>query len=147
MTRQKSTYLLLLLLGFSFLSIPQVFSQDGSVGKWWNPEKDGIVTIYKKGDKYYGKISWAKNPRKDTKNPDTSLRSRDVVGSDIFTNFSWDAGEKEWIDGEVYDPKNGKSYSCYMWLEKNNPNKLHVRGYVMGMTFLGRTEIFTKVEE
>ena len=146
MNRHTSILTFLFILCFTFVGLPSVTAQDAVLGEWWNGEKDGKVTMYKKGDKIYGKISWANDPRKDTKNPDKSLRSRDVVGSDVFTNFSYDASEKEWVDGEVYDPKNGKTYSCMMWLEKNNPNKLNIRGYVLGMTFLGRTEIFTRVE-
>lgn len=138
---------ILLLVGLSFWGSPSVFSQSEVLGKWWNPKKDAIITVYQKGSQYFGKISWAENPRKDTQNPDPSLRKKALVGMDIMQNFTWNNSEKEWIDGEIYDPNNGKTYSSLMWLEGNKSDKLKVRGYVMGMTFLGRTETFTRVEE
>jgi uncharacterized protein (DUF2147 family) len=45
-----------------------------------------------------------------------------------------------WEDGKIYDPKNGKTYSCKMTLEGN---ELKVRGYV-GFSLLGRTTVWTR---
>jgi hypothetical protein len=45
-----------------------------------------------------------------------------------------------WSQGKIYDPKNGKTYSCKMTLEGN---ELKVRGYV-GFSLLGRTTVWTR---
>jgi len=119
-------------------------AQDAALGKWWSPDRDGQIEIYKSGNKYFGRLIWSKNPRKDTENPDKALRSRDLVGMNLFTNFNYDADDKEWVDGKIYDPKNGKTYSCKMWLTDNGKT-LNARGYV-GISLLGRTAKFTRVE-
>lgn len=121
-------------------------AQDAVTGKWWSPKRDGQIEIYKTtGGKYYGKLVWSKTPgKRDEKNPDAALRSRELVGTNIFTNFSYDPGDNEWVDGKIYDPTSGKTYSCKMWLTDNN-KVLSVRGYV-GFSLLGRTEKFARVE-
>jgi len=49
-----------------------------------------------------------------------------------------------WEDGEIYDPKSGKTYDCYLKLE--TPDKLKVRGYV-GISLLGRTSKWTRAKK
>jgi uncharacterized protein (DUF2147 family) len=126
---------------FSILVYGQIPSKpDDCVGKYWSPDKDAHIDIYKKLDKYYGKISWAKNPRKDTENPDVALRTRDIVGMEFLTNFKFD-GKDTWGNGFIYDAKKGKTYKCTMWLDKDK--NLNVHGYV-GFSLLGRTAVFWK---
>lgn len=132
--------ILLLLFGLSsFVSKIQT-SSDDVIGTYWSPKKDGKIEIYKRGNKFYGKTIWGKNPRKDTKNPDPKLRSRDVIGMEFLSNFVFD-GDDEWVDGTVYDPESGNTYSCKMWLEDGN---LKLKGYV-GISLLGRTETLERV--
>jgi uncharacterized protein (DUF2147 family) len=128
---------------FSILVYGQIPSNtDDCVGKYWSPDKDAHIDIYKKLDKYYGKISWAKNPRKDDKNPEVALRTRDIVGMEFLTNFKFD-GKDTWENGYIYDAKKGKTYKCTMWLDKDK--NLNVHGYV-GFSLLGRTAVFWKRE-
>lgn len=120
-------------------------AQDGIVGKWWSPKRDGQIEIYKSSGQYFGKLVWARaSGKKDTHNPDASLRSRDVVGLNLFTNFHYDSDDEEWVDGKVYDPSSGKVYSCKLWLSDGGKT-LNARGYV-GFSLLGRTEKFAKAE-
>jgi uncharacterized protein (DUF2147 family) len=37
----------------------------------------------------------------------------------------------------------GKTYDCYMWFE-DDPDILFIKGYVLGMKFLGRQTIWTR---
>jgi uncharacterized protein (DUF2147 family) len=118
-----------------------LFAQaDNILGVYWTPKKDGKIEIYKSGDKYHGKIVWATNPRKDTKNPDKTLQQRSLVGATILTDFEYKNGKYD--DGEIYDPESGKTYSCVMRL---NGNKLNIKGYI-GITLFGRTETFERVQ-
>jgi uncharacterized protein (DUF2147 family) len=126
---------------------------DDLVGIWFNEEKDGKVEVYKKADgKYYGKIVWVKNdfnddgskPKRDRKNPDEKLRSRQVNGLVVLTSLKWDANDKEWEDGQIYDTKSGKTYSCYCKLQPDG--SLYFKGYVLGMTFLGRSTVWTRAK-
>lgn len=124
------------------------FSQqaDDILGVWYNQEKTGKVEIYKTGEKYFGKIVWLKEPLRDGKpkldkeNEDESLRNRPVMGLVILKDFVFD--EDEWEDGTIYDPKNGKTYSCYITKEGDI---LHVTGYI-GFSFIGRTSDWTRAE-
>lgn len=115
---------------------------DAILGEWLNEKQDARFLIYKSNNQYFGKIVWGTGSEtKDVKNPDTKLRSRELVGLTILNNFVFD-GKKTWEDGSIYDPKNGKTYDCKLTL--TDKNKLDVRGYV-GVSLFGRTETWTRV--
>ncbi len=117
---------------------------DAILGEWLNEKQDARFLIYKSNNKYFGKIVWGTGSEtKDVKNPDTKLRSRELVGLTILNNFVFD-GKKTWEDGSIYDPKNGKTYDCKLTL--TDKNKLDVRGYV-GVSLFGRTETWTRVNQ
>jgi len=59
----------------------------------------------------------------------------------ILRGFKFDADDNNYADGNIYDPKNGKDYSCKMKLIDNN--NLDVRGYI-GISLLGRTTKWTR---
>jgi uncharacterized protein (DUF2147 family) len=56
--------------------------------------------------------------------------------------LEWDGSE--WEDGTICDPENGKIYTCSIWLDEENKDRLHVRGYV-GPFF--RTQTWIRVKE
>lgn len=133
------------------LTTTGLFAQaDKILGVWFNEEKSAKIEVYKKGDKYYGKIIWLKDnknadgssPRLDVKNEDVSKRGRAIVGSNILIGLEWDADDNEWDDGEIYDPKNGSTYSLYAQLESEN--KLFLKGYI-GFSLIGRSTHWTRV--
>ncbi len=83
-------------------------------------------------------------PKLDVLNPDVSLQSRPKMGLVLLSNFVFD--EDEWTDGEIYDPKSGKTYSCYMEFEEENDlNTLKIRGYI-GVSLVGKTTYWTRVK-
>ena len=132
------------MLFMTFLSL-QLLAQgkaDACLGTWLTGSKKGHVQIYKQGEKYFGKLSWIKDAnKKDVNNPDASLRSQPLIGLVILKNFEFTG--KAWEEGSIYDPKNGKSYSCNMKLKK--ADELEIRGFV-GVSLLGRTTVWTKVK-
>ena len=101
---------------------------------------------------YYGKIVWLKEPldeitgepKLDDENEDPALRSRPVMGLMLLRDFEFD-GDDEWTDGKIYDPKNGKTYSCYMEFRDDSKDNLKVRGYI-GFSMIGRTTYWTRIE-
>ncbi len=120
---------------------------DDVLGLWWTDDKRAKIQIYKKGNEYWGKIAWLKEPlndegkpKVDSNNNDKSLRTRPVMGMDLISGFTYEKGK--WVDGDVYDPDNGKTYSCVMKLKGD---KLEVRGYI-GLTMFGRTVVWSKVK-
>jgi len=136
-------------LFFALLLISKfAFAQDITEGTWYNEEKSGKIQFFKQGDKIFGKIVWLKDPndngkpRTDRENPDAKLKSRPLVGLVNLKNFS-QTSKTTWEGGEVYDPKNGKTYSCKMTL--SSPTRLDVRGFI-GISIIGRTSHFTKAD-
>ncbi|MFO8130072.1 MAG: DUF2147 domain-containing protein [Bacteroidales bacterium] len=129
----------------------QEFTSSDILGKWENEEKDAHVKIYKEDGKFFGRIVWLKEPMEpetgkpklDDENPDEALQSRPIEGLLILKDFIWDADDVEWDDGTIYDPKNGKTYDCYMRLDSKEA--LRIRGYI-GFSLLGRTTYWTRVE-
>lgn len=124
------------------------FKPDDVLGIWYTKDNKAKIEIFKTNNKYHGKIIWLKNPnypngkqKIDRENPDEKLRSRPVVGIVNLEGFVFD--EDEYEDGTIYDPNNGKTYSCYMKL--TGMNTLEVRGYI-GISLIGRTEVWNRVK-
>jgi uncharacterized protein (DUF2147 family) len=134
---------LFLLFVISALNIQAQTNTDAIVGEWLTQSKDGKILIYKQGTQYFGKIIGGNSEgRKDTNNPDETLRNQPLIGKVILNNFVFD-GKSKWEDGTIYDPNNGKTYSCVIKLKSNN--QLEVRGYV-GISLFGRTDVWTRIK-
>jgi uncharacterized protein (DUF2147 family) len=98
---------------------------------------DGIVGVWKTGepnDPETGK------PKVDKNHPDEASKTRAILGLVNIWGFNY-KGENVWDGGNIYDPKNGNTYSCTMKLQ--NANSLEVRGYI-GVAIIGRTDTWTK---
>jgi uncharacterized protein (DUF2147 family) len=97
--------------------------------------------------KYYGRIEWLEEKedreKEDTKNPDEKLRERKILGIQLLNAFVYNKTEERWENGTIYDPDNGKTYDCFMWFE-DDPDVLFIKGYVLGMKFLGRQTKWTR---
>jgi len=143
----KQINLTILALLISLFSFAQQTNSDAITGNWYNQEKDAVIEIYKSGDTYSGKIIWMEipndengNPKVDNLNPDEKLQSRPRMGLEIMYGFTLDE-DNIWNDGEIYDPKSGKTYSGTITL--TNKNTLDLRGYV-GLPIFGRTAVWTR---
>ncbi|HFB62380.1 MAG TPA: DUF2147 domain-containing protein [Bacteroidetes bacterium] len=154
----RITSIAIVLLGLFMAPFTTVQAQDVKaddvVGVWLTQYKDSKVEIYKDGGKYFGKIIWLETPidsitgkpKVDDKNEDPNLRNRPIMGMKLLENFVFD-GDDEWEDGTIYDPKKGKTYSCYMeFPDKDNKDRLKIRGYI-GVSLLGRTVYWTRVKK
>ena len=72
------------------------------------------------------------------------MRSKPLLGTMIVNGFVYNAEDNEWADGEIYDSKSGNTYTGYM---KQNPDgSLYLKGYMLGMRWLGRSSSWTRVE-
>jgi uncharacterized protein (DUF2147 family) len=133
------------------MTFAQTQGADAIIGKWLNEDKDAHVQIYKESGKYFGKIVWLKEPNEpatglpklDDDNEDESLRSRPVMGLVMLKDFEYDGDDAEWEDGTIYDPKNGKTYDCYMNFDETGT--LKIRGYI-GISWIGRNTYWTRVQ-
>ncbi len=114
---------------------------DAILGTYLNDKQTARIEIFREKARYFGRIVWHKENKKDDKNPDPDLRDRPLVGIVLLRGFVYDPDEKEWADGSVYAPDDGNIYSGYLWLEDG---VLKMRGYV-GFPIFGRTAELTPV--
>jgi uncharacterized protein (DUF2147 family) len=69
-------------------------------------------------------------------------KDRPVIGMKILWGLVKDGDA--WEDGEILDPKNGKTYSCKMRLSPDG-SKLEVRGFI-GLSLIGRSQTWIREE-
>ncbi|MFD2935693.1 DUF2147 domain-containing protein [Spirosoma flavum] len=145
-----TTLLLLVCISLSSLA-PKADDPDALLGKWLSSKKRNQVHIYKQGTKYFGKLVWmlepndptTNKPKLDKENPDEKLRSRPLMQVVLVTNLTY-KGNNVWGDGEIYNPEDGKTYNCEVTLK--DANSIDLRGYVMGISFLGKSKTWTRVK-
>ena len=136
-------------LGLSITFLLFILSMNAQTitGKWKTIDDEtkkekSVIEIFKKGDKYFGKIISIVDPtKKDSKCTlcTDSRKDQPIIGMEIIKNLEQDGDEFE--DGTILDPKNGKIYDCKIWLEDDNT--LNVRGYI---SFFFRTQEWIRVE-
>ena len=143
---QRKFFFILFLAFRTLTSFAQ--NKDAVISKWLSATGDGQIEIYKRSDKYFGKLSWIKEPndekgkpKLDSKNPNTSLRVKPLLGLEILKDFIFESGK--WTDGTIYDPNTGKTYSCNLTLKENG--QLNIRGYI-GISLIGRSETWKRVK-
>jgi uncharacterized protein (DUF2147 family) len=147
-------FLLFLLSSTAFTTHRPMLADDGQpddiVGVWKNGEGTGLIQIYKKDNKFYGKIVWLKvannadgTPRTDINNPEESMRTRPLRGLENLRDFTW-VSDGIWENGTIYDPKVGKTYSCS--IKMPDWYTLEVRGYI-GISAFGRTDVWKRQEK
>lgn len=128
----------------------QSFAQNEILGTWYNDIKSSKIEIYEEKGLYYGRITWLEDPansdgstpRVDEFNEDPALAKRQLMNLVILKELKWNASEKEWQEGTIYDPNNGKTYECYCLLQEDGT--LYFKGYVLGITWLGRSTVWTR---
>jgi len=101
-------------------------------------EKNGTYTatilwlkekVYPAGDDEAGVV------KHDRFNPDEKLRDKPIIGLKVAWGFQHQ-GKGYYKKGSIYDPENGKTYSCKMTLV--DEDHLDIRGYI-GISLIGRT--------
>ena len=134
------------------MTTTMVVKAQSCVGTWITIDdetgkKKSKVELYKKDGKLYGKIVYLYPREGREENPKCKKctddrKNQPLMGLQIVRGLEWDGGE--WEDGTICDPENGKVYTCAMWLDSDNKDRLNVRGY-MGPFF--RTQTWIRVAE
>ena len=138
--------IIILFLGIFYGQL--AFSQT-VVGRWKTIDDEtgkakGVVEIYEKDGKYYGKIVEileAEHRHKKCTLCEGADKDNPILGLTFIKGLKKDGDE--YNGGKVLDPKNGKVYKCYITLEGND--KLKVRGYI-GISLFGRTQYWYRVK-
>jgi uncharacterized protein (DUF2147 family) len=119
---------------------------DPAHGLWRVEGGDAVVEIAPCGDSVCGRIVWmaepnlaSGEPKRDQRNEDPARRDRPVCGMQMIGGFEQD-GPGEWENGEIYNPRNGKTYSADMAVRGET---LRLRGYV-GVPLFGETQVWTR---
>ena len=118
-------------------------------GKWKTiddetGEAKSIVEIYEKDGEVFGRIiELLRN--KDQDALCTACEGEDynkpVLGLELIKNLKQDGNYYK--NGSIFDPENGKTYSCRLGLDTENPNILEVRGYI---AFLYQTQYWIRIK-
>jgi uncharacterized protein (DUF2147 family) len=69
-------------------------------------------------------------------------KDKPILGMTILWGLKKDGDT--WAGGEIFDPKNGKTYRCKMTLSEDGKS-LNVRGFI-GISLIGRTQIWHRVQ-
>ena len=96
-------------------------------GTWVTQGGDSKVRIVPCGGGFCGTIVWLNEDRKDSNNPDPSLRGRSLVGVQLIFNMQ---GSGDSYSGKLYNPRDGKTYSGK--LKTIGADKLQLSGCVLG---------------
>lgn len=150
--RFRSLIQLAAALSITFATVPVADAQEASsiLGTWSTETGNLIIDVYDAGDTYaarfvYGDLiveSDGRTLKNDEKNPDLSLRSRSLAEVDFLTDLGWNASERRWEGGSVYQASTGQSASARATMEAN---KLHLRVY-RGVPLAGRTLVLVRQE-
>jgi uncharacterized protein (DUF2147 family) len=128
----------------------QTAAADQVVGLWEADNGSLKLDMFDAGGTYSARMLYGvrvmepdgKTFRQDTKNPDPSLRTRSLERAVILKNFKWNARERRWEGGSLYDGSSGRSVSARATLNKE---KMELRAYV-GTPMMGRTVVFHRVK-
>ncbi|MGA8657409.1 MAG: DUF2147 domain-containing protein, partial [Chthoniobacterales bacterium] len=80
--------------------------------------------------------------KSDIYNPDPRKRNHPIIGL-VFISGLTKKSATRWENGTVYDPKSGKTYSCFVELQ--GPDKIKLRGFI-GVAVIGRNYTWTRVD-
>lgn len=118
-----------------------------SVAGNWRTPTGSIVQVYPCGDALCLRVLAIEKTAPgtvDVNNPDPALRSRPLCGLQIGNGFQAKGGDQSAENGQIYDPKSGKTYSSS--LATSGTEHLKLRGYV-GVKLFGRTEEWTRTTD
>ena len=124
---------------------------DAIIGHWINDDKNLEVEVFKSDGKYKARVIWFDDmddksspmlDRLDKNNPDKTLRSRKIIGTEVMHGLIYNAKDDEWQEGRIYDYSTGKDWNAKAWI--NRDGILKVRGY-WNLSIFGQNMSFKKV--
>lgn len=122
-----------------------LFSQSGDdqlVGRWYTEKCKAAFDFFRSGEEYQARLIPFEIPDLiDSHNPVDSLKNRRLSGAITIYGLRYDAKAQRWHDGKVYNPENGKTYSCVCVI--TTEGTLHFRGFI-GVSVLGGSQVWTK---
>ncbi|GEM_PF-649222 len=132
------------------IAIPENMTPEGT---WLNySQRNGKpnawIKIYKKGNKYYGRIVKILQHPPGKPNPvceecEGTYKNKRILGMEVLWGFE-KVADNSYKNGYILDVNNGKIYNCKFRLAGGG-NKVKIRGYLK-YEALGRTTTWDRVE-
>jgi len=118
--------------------------QDAILGTWLTEDGQSKVDVVSEisadgGALYSGRVSWLKQPTRDgepahdVKNENAALRDRPILGLEILSGFKF-TGPATWAGGELYAPRNGKSFPAVLTLTPDGRLQVKVSAGIVSKT-------------
>jgi uncharacterized protein (DUF2147 family) len=126
--------------------VAPAFAADPS-GTWYTEGQDSQVRIGRCGDALCGALVWLRvpndpatgRPKTDKENADAAKRERPLLGVEIVRGLKPNGTADQW-KGEVYNPKDGNTYTGYFTLTGEQTAEL--KGCAMG--FICKSQTWTR---
>jgi uncharacterized protein (DUF2147 family) len=116
------------------------------LGEWWTENRQGRLLFTRdKAGLFRGTTTCCvhkndeDNPDIDIHNPRPNLRSRPTLGIVLIWKLKYEDGE--YVDGYVYNPRDGKTYRIEAKVLDHET--LKIRGY-MGISLFGQNQIWKR---
>lgn len=109
---------------------------DPILGVWLTEGGDSKVEIVRRVGSYMGTIVWLREPQRDglpaldRQNVNLALRGRSIMGIEILTGFVR-GQDGRWRGGEIYSPRQGRSYPAEMALIAGDRLEITVRAGIL----------------
>lgn len=127
-----------------------VASSQSVFGKWKTiDDRTGkpkaVIDIYEKDGLMHGKIIKILEEGKEDAlciKCDGERKDKPIIGMKIIDSLKKNT-DGEWKGKTLFDPEQGMTFRCKIWLNPKNGDELKVRGY---LAFLYRTQTWVRVE-
>lgn len=118
--------------------------QDAILGTWLTEDGQSKVDVVSDkaadgGTVFSGKVTWLKEPTRDgesvhdANNENAALRERPILGLEILSGFK-STGPATWAGGELYAPRNGKSFPAVLTLATDGRLQVKVSAGIVSKT-------------
>ncbi len=134
-------------LALLLAALPALAQNNTPVGTWRTiddetGEPKSLVRIYERNGQLFGDIVTLLPEGRLCSPCARGFEGRDLRGERIITGLRRDGNE--WSGGRITDPKSGRTYR--MTARMDGPNRLVLRGYVLGIRALGRNQTWERVQ-
>jgi uncharacterized protein (DUF2147 family) len=135
-------------LALLLVALPAL-AQPTPVGTWRTIDDEtgeprSLVRIYEQDGRLQGDIVTLLPEDRVCSPCAERFEGRDLKGTTIVTGLRRRGSRNEWSGGRITDPKNGRTYNHTVSMD--GPNRLRLRGYVLGIRALGRTQTWERVQ-
>lgn len=117
------------------------------LGTWVSENKEVKIRIYEniESDCFNGQITWIiedesnpNGPVLDALNPDDALKQKPITGLNFITGLLFNEKKKEWHNGHLYSPEDGKTYHLKVWF-LDDKDTLNIKPSIDAMGLMGRS--------